>query len=250
MNIQFLSDLHLEFGSNMYFMERYPVIPNADILVMAGDIVTLNRIHEADVSEFINNLSKNFKSIYWVPGNHEYYGSDILSNINKKIRDNVKIVNNESIVVDDTKIIFSTLWTKISDYNQWIIEKHVGDFRWIRYGKYRMSYSRVNDFHKESIDFIESELAKNDTDKVVVVTHHVPTFVNYPDRYKDSMVNEAFAVELSDIIKKYSPDVWIYGHNHHNNTFKLHNTLVTTNQLGYIDINEKLGFDNGKVISI
>jgi hypothetical protein len=43
-----------------------------------------------------------------------------------------------------------------------------------------------------------SELQRNDAGKKVVVTHHVPTLKNYPEKYKGDVLNEAFAVELFD----------------------------------------------------
>ncbi len=44
-----------------------------------------------------------------------------------------------------------------------------------------------------------------------MVPHHVPTFMNYPELYKGSKINEGFAVELFDTIEASSVDYWIYG---------------------------------------
>jgi Icc-related predicted phosphoesterase len=59
-------------------------------------------------------------------------------------------------------------------------------------------------------------LHHNYTTKTVVITHHVPTLLNYPEKYKGDVLNEAFAAELFDLIEDSKPDYWIYGHTHSN----------------------------------
>ena len=81
----------------------------------------------------------------------------------------------------------------------------------------------------------------------MVVTHHVPTYKNYPEKYKDSIINEAFAVELFDFIETFAPDYWIYGHTHGNTPdFEIGKTKLLTNQLGYMKYGEQDGFNNDK----
>jgi hypothetical protein len=70
---------------------------------------------------------------------------------------------------------------------------------------------------------------------IVVITHHVPSLMNYPKIYKNSPLTEAFAVELFDLIDDSGAACWIYGH-HHANTpeFNIGRTKMLTNQLGYV----------------
>jgi len=52
--------------------------------------------------------------------------------------------------------------------------------------------------------------------KTAVFTHHCPTFFNYPRQYKGSVLNEAFAVELFDLIEASDIAYWVFGHHHIN----------------------------------
>jgi hypothetical protein len=52
-------------------------------------------------------------------------------------------------------------------------------------------------------------LKENTLNKKAVVTHHVPTLMNYPSVYENDQLNEAFAVELLDFIEDSKPDYWI-----------------------------------------
>ena len=89
MKIQFCSDLHLEFLENISFLKTNPIKPIGDILLLAGDIVLLRDIDKH--KDFFNYISYNFKTTYWIPGNHEYYYFDIATKsgvLNEKIKSN------------------------------------------------------------------------------------------------------------------------------------------------------------------
>ena len=65
------------------------------------------------------------------------------------------------------------------------------------------------------------------------------------------LINEAFAVELFDLIETNGPDFWIYGHTHSNiSDFEIGKTCLKTNQLGYVKYNEQIGYQNEKIIEI
>ena len=252
MIVQYASDLHLEFPQNKEFLKANPLQPNADVLLLAGDIIPFAVIDKHD--DFFSYVSDNFEITYWIPGNHEYYYFDAATKcgvLNEKIKSNVFLVNNSAIELHKCKFIFSTLWSKINPLHQWQIERSMSDFQVIKYNNFRFSAEQYNQLHNDSIDFITDELKRQNNNKTIVVTHHVPTMLNYPQKYKGDNFNEAFAVELFDTIEASNIDYWIYGH-HHNNTpdFLIGNTLLLTNQLGYVKYNEHYTINQKKTITL
>ena len=250
MNIQFVSDLHLEFPENKSFLIAQPLIPSAEILLMAGDIVPLGKTE--DHNDFFDYISDHFEMVYWVPGNHEYYHYDIKWKpqvISERIRSNVRLVNNIPALHGDTRLIFTTLWSKIDPAREMAIEKGLMDFQLIQFRRNPFTSFHFNELHQEAIEFLTQELTRKHHGKTIVVSHHVPTFQNYPAQYQDSILNEAFAVELKDFILKNKPDYWIYGHHHSNiPDFKIGHTQLSTNQLGYISLKENQGFDPARTL--
>ncbi len=245
MIIQYASDLHLEFKENKDFLEKHPIQAKGDILLLAGDIVPFAVMKKAD--DFFSYLSDHFEMVYWLPGNHEYYHSDASERsgvLQEAIKSNVLLINNTSVIHENVKIIFSTLWSKIRPINEWNIENSMSDFQVIKnYGK-KFRPLHFNTLHQNCLHFLSNELSKKDTNKSVVVTHHVPTMLNYPAKYKGDTLNEAFAVELYDLIKYQEPDFWIYGHTHGNTKdFAIGKTQLLCNQLGYVKYNEHEKFN-------
>lgn len=95
MTIQYCSDLHLDFSLNKKFITKCPITPKGEVLLLAGDIVPFAVMDEHN--DFFNYLADNFEQTYWVPGNHEYYHTDISNKsgtIKEAIRTNVFLVNN------------------------------------------------------------------------------------------------------------------------------------------------------------
>lgn len=255
MTIQYASDLHLEFSENREFIKANPLKPIAEILVLAGDIIPYRQ--EARVREFFDYLSENWKYVYLIPGNHEYYGSNLFtfkdSGIYERVvRKNVSRVNHKFAEHGGVRIIFSTLWSRISPVNEFHIHEKLSDFREIRNGSDLMSVEDYNNLHEQSKRMIEIFLKIPFEGKTLVVTHHLPTLENYPEQYKNDPLNEIFATELSDLILEYQPDAWIFGHHHHNvPEFRIGNTRMLTNQLGRVENGKGLeGFSETKILEL
>jgi predicted phosphohydrolase len=252
MKIQYASDLHLEFPENKKFLKRNPLLPGGDILLLAGDIVPFAEMDKHN--DFFSYISDTFKTTFWIPGNHEYYGSDIsdrVGSFNEKIKDNLFLLNNVSVIQEDLKIIFTTLWTSISLANQFEIKQRLSDFHAIKFNRKGLTSDHYNLLHEQCRSFLNEELSKAGTGKKVIVTHHVPTFMNYPEKYKGDNLNEAFAVEMHNDVLRSETDYWIFGH-HHSNThdFVIGSTKLITNQLGYVKYRECPDFETKKIITI
>lgn len=252
MKIQYCSDLHLEFKENKNFLTENPIAPSGEILLLAGDIIPFKLLKQHD--DFFDFVSANYESVFWVPGNHEYYHynlKDVKNPLYEIIRHNVFLVNNQIIPYKSVNLIFSTLWSFISPQNEWDIQRNVSDFSVIKIQGKRITPAQFNSLHQTDYAFLKTALNTNDSKTNVVVTHHVPTFLNYPEQYKNNKINQAFAVELHDFIFSSDAAYWIYGH-HHNNmpAFTIGNTVMLTNQLGYVQHQEHKGFKTNSVIKI
>jgi predicted phosphohydrolase len=252
MILQYASDLHLEFPENKEFLKRNPLLPGGDVLLLAGDIVPFAIMDKH--ADFFKYISDSFKTTWWIPGNHEYYYSDISSRsgtLNEKLKDNLFLVNNVSVNLENIKLIFSTLWTSISPGNKFEIRQRLSDFHTIKYNKKGLTPDHYNLLNEQCRLFLNEEISKDVAEKKVIVTHHVPTFMNYPEKYKGDSLNEAFAVEMHDEIFKSDACFWIFGHHHCNQPdFQIGSTTLITNQLGYVKYNENTDFDTKKIITI
>lgn len=250
MRIQYCSDLHLEFPANRNYLKANPVKPEGEILLLAGDIIPFNEIGKE--KDFFNFVSDSFEHTYWIPGNHEYYRSDITERtgtFHEKIRNNVSLLNNTAIEHTGIRFLFSTLWSKINPAQEFVIRKSMADFRLIKNNGKKITVDDYDHLHEDCRAFLLKELSQVTNQKTIVVTHHLPTFFNYPEKYRYSELNTAFATELFEMIEPSNVDYWIFGHSHEVvRDFKIGKTTLTTNQLGYVEYVEHLNFVSNKVL--
>jgi len=255
MLIQYASDLHLEFSVNKKYLDRHFLKPAGNILLLAGDVVPFAKMSKAQ--PLLQRLSDNYEHVYWIAGNHEYYYADIPSNVNpansfeEKILANVTLLNNRTIELDNVRIVFSTFWSHIDKTEMSFVQKGMADFSLITENKIPISCEQYNTWHSNAFCFVRNETIKPTQKKTIVVTHHVPTFRQYPGEFLNSPINAGFATEYDSFIEKSNIDYWIFGH-HHRNMAPLYigKTQLLTNQLGYIWHQENSGFDDAKTIFV
>ena len=251
MRIQYCSDLHLEFEQNRKYLLNNPLSVSGDILILAGDITPLHDEHFKN--KFFSFVADNYKQVYWVPGNHEFYYKDLKefnSSFSIELRSNIHIVNNIELIFENIKFVFSTLWSKISQINEKVIEQSVSDFSCITNKNKRIKSSDFNKLHTDSFDFIKQSLT-NKHSKTIVVTHHLPSSLCNSVIHAKSTINEAFCVDLTQYIEQCNANFWIYGHSHFNQKpLLIGNTIMLTNQLGYVQQNEHNSFRHNAYLSI
>ncbi len=242
MKIQIVSDLHLEFPANRLWLELNPITPSADILLIAGDSISINNLEPA--TPFIKKLERDFPLIISTLGNHEFYGSNIeiaYPRMHRLISPNHHCLNNQVYVHGNLRFIVTILWSKVSEACRHIVESGLNDYHHISVhqpGKGNRLY-RVEDSNAlfdKSLKFIKDELAKPFSGKTILLTHHLPSYKCIPEVFKESPLCSGFASNLDELILD-NPQIthWVYGHAHDFHEVKIGDTLLIRNPLGYVD---------------
>ena len=241
MRIQILSDLHIEFSGN-----RIPALaPAAELVILAGDLAPVLNANVGDVAERWAGADK----ILYVPGNHEYYGSDIDAAREELARQclqhGVTLLDPDAVTVDGVRFIGATLWTDfllegVAD-EAWAhleVGRGLADFtgairhRGGRDGRFTTIESALR--HAEHRAFIEAELEKAEASGLtpVVITHHAPSPKCIRPWFAKSRLNPGFASDLDAVIARYQPPLWVHGHMHDRIDERLGETRVVCNPGG------------------
>lgn len=80
MNLDFISDIHLETRTEHNRVGSSIINPTKPILILAGDIGK----PESYLKDFLQYCTENWKHVLYVAGNHEYYGG-IKENITRSV---------------------------------------------------------------------------------------------------------------------------------------------------------------------
>lgn len=252
MRLHILSDLHLECH-----VPKKP-LANADVVVLAGDI------HRGGIDgiEWSARMWPDRPVIY-VPGNHEYAGTDYLQHRERMAEaasrhSNLHFLDRGAIVIDDIAFIGATLWTdfmysaQTGDY----VARHMAladaaefmpDYREITIGGrplmpedtakiFAIEHAYLRDILSlDDYDFAE-RLGAEFVRKRVVITHHLPSALSVNPRHAYSPLTPAYASRIDDTVKL--ADVWVHGHTHHSCDYEIrgaesHITRVVCNPRGY-----------------
>ena len=264
MIIQYASDIHLEFGMNSRFMQVYGLDEGDDILLLAGDVGYLQR-RRIEKDPFFDWCSRHFKETVIVPGNHEYYRDPVaregrqdgipvektLVDFEHKVRDNVRYLNNRSMVIGKVEVFATTLWSVISPGCYSDVEYGMSDCNQILYEGHRLRARDFNVLHGICKAWLTDALEKSTARKKVVLTHHCPSTAREFDRYEPSgSLFTAFHVDMASFIEEHDIDTWVYGHTHYNGgsgtvlpSENPNGTKLLCNQLGYVELGEdQMGF--------
>lgn len=267
LSVRLLSDLHLEFGNL-----EVPVVENENdqVLVLAGDIGLADKPHT--YIPFLEEMGDRFQDVIYIMGNHEFYGSSFFR-ARDKIKEqvfangsiqNVHTVNNEIVRIGDTSFVCSTMWASYdngSPLTMYEANLWMNDHRKVRTGTPNDPYKRkftAEDAYQEflrSKDYIFSAIGdrKQNGHKVVVVTHHAPSWESVHVRYMEganSKLNGAYASNLDYNILDTQPNVWVHGHTHVSFDYMIGDTRVVCNPRGYFGVEENPSFDPTLIISI
>lgn len=241
MRILLMSDLHLELAP----FELPDDLPEFDVAIFAGDVWKPIRNSINWIS--LNQVTKlRARPAILVNGNHEFYGHEIHSSRAEGMQAaedlGVHLLDPGAIVIGGVRFIGATLWTDFEllgkpKFSKWRANEGMSDYLAISITKgERWDYLTPDDtlgFHRRDKAFIESELSKPFDGPTVVITHHGPHPNSVPEDYRGDSLSPAFCSDLSELIEKYQPDVWIHGHDHHHHDYYVGRTRILANPAGY-----------------
>lgn len=241
MKVQLVSDIHLEHLEDEEDLDFELILsPCASVLVMAGDVAT-NDCPLLPV--FLSWVGSKFEHVIWVLGNHEFYNTKrvCMDQIKNKLRGmcpkNVRILDNEFVIVDGVMFIGSTLWSHVPKEYRDKVETMVSDYRYIFSDSCSgiVTCEYTNKLYEECLAYIRHALEQDRCLKRVVITHHAPSMEDtlHP-KYAGSPLNYAFASNIVFSNGK-GPNVWCYGHTHYNQSIDnhTHGYKLVSNQFGY-----------------
>lgn len=245
--LQIVSDLHLSHSNPIDYSSI--IKPTGDILAILGDIIEFDNSHHDIHRIWIDLLfycSCNFKFVIIILGNHDYCTNDnslSMKKIEKEIYDmcmafkNVCLLQNETVLVNNTLIVGSTLWSNVPEFCRDVVQNSMCEY----YLSYSEPYvlndvNHTNELHLKSVKYIESKLkGYNNYDNIIILTHHAPSLYNTSSpRHGNTLerkLNAAFASSLEYMF--HHKLIWCNGHTHYNNKQTINNTILYSNQRGH-----------------
>jgi predicted phosphodiesterase len=237
MRIVTYSDLHLEFGHAW----TLPPEADGDVMVLAGDIVTLKNYNPLD------HLLQHWKKpVLYVTGNHEYYTQQPMNEENDRFKvwlegrhPNVRLLLDQGVSLQGVHFFGGTMWTDFNGSNRSSMETardQMSDFRLIRNPE-RTTFTPADAvaLHKRFVAKLRNWFDEDLRGPRVVISHNAPV-INPKTKYSRSPLMPAFnSLDMTAIIENHQPAVWVYGHTHECDDQTIGKTRIISNQLGYPD---------------
>ena len=287
MNIQLLSDLHLESHPDF---QPQPA-PGADVLVLAGDIGSYqsgSSLGERGDTEFglarFSPLHGWPTPVLFVPGNHEYDGLDFDATHARLratcARLGITWLEREAVVLQapaggntrPVRFVGTTLWSDFdalgpqagaparalpADALAQQLRARDKAFRAANFYLRKTSGTR-NDapFLADSVreqalvcqQWLRAALATPFEGTTVVVTHFAPSLRSADPRYGLTPGTAGFCNALDDLLPL--AQLWLHGHLHAPSDYVHHGCRVVANPLGYARKGEQAAFQPRHLIAL
>lgn len=233
-SIQLISDLHVDREQDGEIIKIPKLKPK---IIVGGDVA------ELDQPNFLLQMkyfSDNWEHVYYIRGNHEFYGLSYDETIEKSEKllgefNNITILDRTVVRLEDNQYLLGcTLWSYIPKEHEQFISNYIRDYRMIK----DFSIEFQNELHRRDKDWLLETIrqvrTENHKNKILVVTHHAPVFAktSHP-RYVKTASQYAFATDIPLDNVNY----WLFGHTHFNITRRVGNTIIASRCFRHEDIN-------------
>ena len=268
LEMQIVSDLHIEYFQKYEDIPKDLIIPKAPILALVGDI---GIAFTDKLKKFIHFQAQQFENVLYIAGNHEFFQDDHkqIKSVQEQLtwlkdmcneKDNIHFLEQGALEINGVLILGTTLWSNIPDSSLITAECAMSDyFNFYTLDpkdmttkiKVKPFHTRV--WHQYSVRWLKRELenAESNNTPVVVLTHHTPFIQGASDPiYNNSILTSCFSSDLNELLRYKHLQYWASGHTHFNFDTKIFGTHVISNQRGFT-VKEKASYQNdGKVIRV
>lgn len=279
--IRVFSDIHLDFdvarsgsdfepNKSLWFPKSLKT-DHETILIIAGDLWHAHKPFDFQGYSWLKEVCKRFLAVVVVLGNHDFWGGNIKKEYknfelqkNKQKIENLFLLQNNIVRLGDIKFVGGTLWTGYGRGDivcMDISQSFMNDFKHIKGGNIlgKIKPQEIYSEHEQTYKHIKSNCVKEFADqKIWVVTHHSPTFRSLYQNHKNiegqTQEDCFYASNIENLINN-DINVWVHGHIHKGNYYKIEDTRIISNPRGYFGenkiFNEDVVFDtNGNIIKV
>jgi predicted phosphodiesterase len=230
-NAQIISDYHIEFRkSARQFFDTMPFKQGLTFGICAGDLIAMSDSWDRILYAF-QKVAENYEHFIYVPGNHEYYGTD-RDAVEAKLARLQSLIPNlhipcagKAVEVGGKRFLGDTMW--FPDTPEVARAKSLlNDFFQIK-GLNDWVYAHSDNL----IEWLRQEIRSGD----IVVTHHLPSPKSTPLMFLNTPTQPMFVNSRAEYFfhRDIVPATWIHGHTHGKIAYTLNQTQVICNPLGY-----------------
>ena len=253
MRVHVFSDLHLEFRP-LELPENVTSGRLAELVLLAGDIDVKRRSVPWAAETFSQPVAI-------IGGNHESYRDSLFAMIgeNRKQAEAatrsrkapIRYLERErwNLVAPDgtqVRILGATLWTDFELFGPDSRHKamahaaeHMNDYYLTQLKDQQSGEMRAlrptdtNSIHEDTKEFLQRELDIHFDGVTIVMTHHAPSSKSLPARDRANLHSACYASSLDTLIEQYQPHLWVHGHIHVANDYRIGRTRIVSNPRGY-----------------
>jgi Icc-related predicted phosphoesterase len=225
MKIQIFSDLHLD----VHQIKPIAIMAGVDLVIVAGDTC------EGVLRAFghLRRIIPMHIPIVMVLGNHEFYRKFIPDELalarSHAAAFNIHVLENDTVVIGGVRFVGATLWT---DYRVFGDANHAAAMNACASG---MNDHRLIGWQKQP--WLR-----------LAVCHHAVHWESVHPRFRSDPATAAFVSDLSALIERYQPTLWVHGHVHNSSDYRVGGTRILCNPHGYA--NENPDFDGALVVEV
>ena len=250
MKLHILSDLHLSQGAL--------AVPrnDADAVILAGDIA-----RPAAAVAWAIGLAK---PVFYVPGNHEFYGGSIDGTVDQLKRlcagSQVRVLDQDEVIFKGVRFLGATLWTDFMLFGAGEqrsaamrqASAFMRDFSRISAGGALFTPEDAAALFERQAGWLEGRLSEPHAGPTVVITHHAPARMSIHPRFAGSLINACFVSAAECLLDGGRVRLWVHGHTHDSFDYALNGTRVLCNPRGYAQdgANENPLFDPNLLVDI